>query len=53
MYQVHTSILTTGTVAGGGTLAVTGLNSLHHLVAAVTLIFFGLAMLRLAPRREA
>lgn len=38
---------------GGGALAVTGLASgTHLLVAAATLVFFGLALLRLVPRRE-
>lgn len=48
-----------GTVgaAGGGTgvaaLAYTGVNTLHFVVAAVTLIFLGTALLHLIPRREA
>lgn len=38
---------------GSGSLAVTGLAAGSiHLVAAATLIFFGLALLRLVPRRE-
>ena len=40
------------TGAGIGTLAYTGLNTAHYLVAAATLVFLGLALLRLVPRRE-
>jgi hypothetical protein len=50
------SVLGTQFVAGGATgavtLAYTGLNTAHYLVAAATLVFFGLALLRLVPRRE-
>jgi len=54
MYQGPSlAISGTGAATGFGALAVTGINSVHYLVAAVTLIFFGLAMLRLVPRREA
>lgn len=39
---------------GGGALAVTGLTTgAQYLVAAATLVFFGLALLRLVPRHEA
>jgi hypothetical protein len=37
--------------ASSGTLAFTGLNILALVVAASTLIFAGLALLKLAPRR--
>jgi hypothetical protein len=48
------SVLGSSAVAGTGaaTLAFTGLNAAHYLVAAVTLVFFGMALLRLVPRRE-
>ncbi len=56
MYQQPTVIGTKLAAAGGSTgaitLAHTGLNAAHYLVAAATLIFFGLALLRLVPRRE-
>lgn len=42
-----------GGITGASTLAVTGLNTAHYLVAAATLVFFGLALLRMVPRREA
>jgi hypothetical protein len=42
-----------GTTAGatGGTLAFTGLNTLGYVVAASVLVFAGLALLKLVPRR--
>lgn len=42
-----------GAAGGAGTLAYTGLNTVGYLVAAATLVFFGMAILRLVPRREA
>lgn len=53
MYQPPAWITTTGATTGTATLAITGLNAVHYLVAAATLVFFGLALLRLVPRREA
>lgn len=53
------SIIGTGGVAGGvvggagGTLAYTGFNTVGYVVAAATLVFLGMALLRLVPRREA
>jgi hypothetical protein len=44
----------TGLAAGAGTaatLAYTGLNTLAYVVAALTLVFAGVALLRLVPRR--
>ncbi len=56
MYQQPALIGTKVAAIGGGTgattLAYTGLNTAHYLVAAATLVFFGLALLRLVPRRE-
>ena len=48
------SLAVTGPLTGTGTtvLATTGLNTAHSLVAVATLVFFGLALLRLVPRRE-
>jgi hypothetical protein len=48
------SVLGSAAAAGTGaaTLAYTGLNTAHYLVAAATLVFFGMALLRLVPRRE-
>ena len=40
-----------GTTAAG-TLAFTGLNTAHYIVAAATLITLGFVLLRLVPRRE-
>jgi hypothetical protein len=42
-----------GGAAGSGALAYTGVNMLALIVAALTLIFAGLALLKLAPRRAA
>ena len=44
--------VTTAAGASGGTLAFTGLNTLGYLVAASVLIFAGLALVKLVPRRE-
>lgn len=41
-----------GTVGTGTALAYTGLSVVTYLVAAVTLVAFGFALLRLVPRRE-
>lgn len=57
------SIIGTGGVAGGvgvggvvggagGALAYTGFNTVGYVVAAATLVFLGMALLRLVPRRE-
>lgn len=40
------------TGAGCTALAVTGFNTMHYIVAAVTLMFFGAMVLRLVPRKE-
>jgi hypothetical protein len=37
---------------GAGTLAFTGLNTAHYLVAAATMIMLGIVLLHLVPRRE-
>jgi hypothetical protein len=47
-----TQFVAGGATTGAATLAYTGLNTAHYLVAAATLVFFGLALLRLVPRRE-
>jgi hypothetical protein len=56
MYN-HPTVLGTKVAAAGGTsgaatLAYTGFSTAHYLVAAATLVFFGLALLRLVPRHE-
>ena len=53
MYQLPAPAFLAGTSTGAATLAYTGLNVAHGVVAAATLVFFGLAMLRLVPREEA
>lgn len=52
MYQPPIAVSATGAAGGATTLAVTGLDTAYYLVAAATLVFFGLALLRLIPRRE-
>ena len=47
-----TQFVAGGATTGAATLAYTGLDTAHYLVAAVTLVFCGLALLRLIPRRE-
>lgn len=44
---------TTAAGASGGTLALTGVNTLGYVVAASVLIFAGIALLKLIPRKEA
>ena len=53
--SVSAGTVTGGAVAATGTLAFTGVavNSLWLVLAALTLVFAGLALLRIAPRREA
>lgn len=53
MYQPPFAVSAAGTTTGAATLAYTGLNAAHWIVAAATLVFFGFALLRLVPRREA
>ncbi len=43
----------TASAAGSGALAYTGVNVLALVVAALTLIFAGLALLKVVPRRAA
>jgi vancomycin permeability regulator SanA len=47
-----TKIAAAGGTSGATTLAYTGFSTAHYLVAAATLVFFGLALLRLVPRHE-
>jgi len=47
-----TKFAAVGATTGGAALAYTGLNVAHYVVAAVTLVFLGVALLRLVPRRE-
>jgi amino acid transporter len=46
----HAVSISTGAGAAAG-LAYTGLNAIAYIVAALTLIFTGLALLKLMPRR--
>ncbi len=54
MYNPPSIIGTGGAVGGatGGALAYTGFNTVAYVVAAATLVFLGMALLRLVPRRE-
>jgi hypothetical protein len=54
MYHHRPVVLGTkiSAAAGTGSLAFTGLNTAHYLVAAATLIMLGIVLLRIVPRPE-
>jgi hypothetical protein len=47
-----TKVVAASGTTGVATLAYTGLNVAHYLVAAATFVFLGMALLRLVPRKE-